>query len=248
MSAGSSILRHLDIFSGIGGFALAARMAGGIETIAFCEREPYAQRVLRKHWPEVPICNDIHTMTGTDYGTVDLITGGFPCQPYSFAGERRGNEDDRALWPEMLRIIQEARPAWVLGENVLGVLSMALDGILSDLEGAGYSCQAIIIPACGVDAKHKRDRVWIVAHSARFRRTERVWTGRLEAGQPDIDLCGKEGRRRDRQWPSEPNVGRVAHGIPRRVDRLRGLGNAIVPQVAEEILRCIVEIENGNKP
>lgn len=156
------LVRHLDLFSGIGGFALAAQMVGGIKTVAFCEREPYAQRVLKKHWPDVPICNDIHEMKGNDYGTIDLITGGFPCQPYSLAGKRRGNEDDRALWPQMLRVIREARPRWVLGENVPGIITMALDGVLDDLENEGYACQTLSIPACAVGAKHKRQRIWII--------------------------------------------------------------------------------------
>jgi DNA (cytosine-5)-methyltransferase 1 len=308
------MMRHLDLFSGIGGFALACRMVGGIETVGFCERDNYCQRVLAKHWPDVPTCNDIHEMKGNEYGPIDLITGGFPCQPYSLAGERRGNEDDRALWPQMLRVISEARPAWVLGENVPGIITLALDGVLADLEGEGYACETLCIPACGVDAKHRRERIWIVAHATGSRINgesrnlcEAQWgSGVALCGEPvgssenvgnsksfrtqrngssgeqvtqaharkrlpfrssgtmadtnPIGLSkpkpesgeGWAGRASERtcftspcRWATEPNVGRVAHGIPNRVDRLRGLGNAIVPQVAAEIIKCIKTIDKN---
>lgn len=306
-SAVTSTLTHLDLFSGIGGFALACRMAGGIETVAFCEREPFAQRVLRKHWPDVPICNDIHEMKGTEYGTVDLITGGFPCQPYSLAGERRGNEDDRALWPEMLRVIQAARPTWIIGENVPGIVGMALDGVLADLEREGYACQPLLIPACGVDASHRRERVWIIAHregiGRRARRAGRSDTSRSGERKQTLQTLADPAKREDigrecrdmaeasgcwqsgnasaafsgedvvcysageglPDWaggtmgqpsplteferPSGREIERdfrgVAHGVSRRVDRLRGLGNAIVPQVAFQILKRIVQIEGA---
>ena len=308
-NASARPVRHLDLFSGIGGFALACRMVGGIEPIACCEREPFAQRVLRKHWPDVPICNDIHEMKGTDYGTVDIITGGFPCQPYSLAGKRRGNEDDRALWPEMLRVIREARPTWVLGENVPGIIKLALDGVLADLEGEGYACEPLFIPACAVDARHRRGRVWIVAHAdginwrtgaSRQNRKEacdvgetladaalmqrdgrrKHWQqgkrqvsqlGERSSQEPLADTNSKRGRSRDAErqhasnarqssiseesdtggtatWLPEPNVGRVANGVPFRVDRLRGLGNAIVPQVAAEIIRCMMAVDKYLNP
>ena len=258
------MVRHLDLFSGIGGFALAARMVGGIETVAFCEREPYAQRVLRKHWPNVPICDDIHKLKGTDYETIDLITGGFPCQPYSCAGQRRGNADDRALWPQMLRVIRETRPRWVLGENVPGIIALALDGVLADLEAEGYTCEAFCIPACAVDAKHRRDRIWIVGHDSLCGRNGTPQSDSENVANPDgirqhrqrgvikaigsaqnssrkaIDFVDSSGRA---VWEPEPSVGRVAHGIPHRVDRLRGLGNAIVPQVAAEILRNMMAVD-----
>ena len=288
-------LTHLDLFSGIGGFALAARMAGSIETVAFCEREDYAQRVLKKHWPEVPICDDIHNLKGNDYGPIDLVTGGFPCQPYSLAGERRGNEDDRALWPQMLRVIREARPTWIIGENVPGIISLALDGVLADLEREGYACETFLVPACAVDAKHRRNRVWIVAHAEGRKRGLQLSAGNKEEGAqsygrgeavavsngisrwpgarrqngpetgddgeavPDCDksrLAKRQGKRCDdgkeqppaervHRWVTEPDVGRVAHGIPSRVDRLKGLGNAIVPQVAAALLSKIVAVHYG---
>jgi len=153
---------HLDLFSGIGGFALAAGWAG-FETVGFCDNEPYCQAILKKHWPQVPIHTDIKTLDGTAYRGITLLTGGFPCQPFSNAGKRRGKDDDRYLWPQMLRIIQEARPTWVVGENVVGIIGLALDQVCSDLEAKGYEVETIIIPACGVDAPHRRNRVWVIA-------------------------------------------------------------------------------------
>jgi len=153
---------HLDLFSGIGGFALAARW-NGYRTVGFCDNEPYAQAVLKKHWPDVPCHKDIREVRGELYAGVTLLTGGFPCQPFSVAGKQRGKDDNRYLWPEMLRVIQEAKPTWIIGENVAGIVNLALDQVCSDLEACGYEVEPIIIPACGVDAPHRRNRVWIVA-------------------------------------------------------------------------------------
>jgi len=162
---------HLDLFSGIGGFALAAGWAG-FETVGFCDNDPYAQAVIKKHWPNVPIHEDIKTLDGTAYRGVTLLTGGFPCQPFSNAGKRRGKDDDRYLWPQMLRVIQEARPDWIVGENVVGIIGLALDQVCSDLEAEGYEVEPIIIPACGVDAPHRRNRVWVVAGGGRCGRLQ----------------------------------------------------------------------------
>ncbi len=156
--------RHIDLFSGIGGFSLAAHWAG-FTTEVFCERDPFCQKVLNKHWPTVPIVSDIHEFDGARYHGSELLTGGFPCQPYSVAGQQLGNDDDRALWPQMLRVIRECQPRFVVGENVAGIINMALDGVLSDLENEGYATQAFVIPACAVNAPHKRDRVWIVGYA-----------------------------------------------------------------------------------
>ena len=168
-------MKHLDLFSGIGGFALAARWAG-LETIGFCEKDEFCQKVINKHWPGVPIFSDIKELTGdqlkSDGIIPDIITGGFPCQSFSCAGQQRGKGDDRYLWPEMFRVIREIHPAWVIGENVRGIVNMALDEVISNLESVGYETATFIIPACGVDAPHRRDRVWIigrgddVAHSS----------------------------------------------------------------------------------
>ena len=167
-------LTHLSLFSGIGGLDLAAEMAG-FRTVGQCEWADYPTKVLEKHWPDVPRWRDIRTLTGesfyekTGLRTVDVISGGFPCQPFSVAGKRRGKEDDRYLWPEMLRVISELRPAWVVGENVAGIVNMALDQAYADLENEGYAVQAIIIPACAVDAPHRRDRCAIVAWNSNSR-------------------------------------------------------------------------------
>jgi DNA (cytosine-5)-methyltransferase 1 len=286
---------HLDLFSGIGGFALAAQWAG-FRTIAFCEIDKYCQKVLAKNFLADALCErrqqipgsahgdeetdegwpaqfdhelasdgqggcarihaDIFDFDGTVYRGCDLITGGFPCQPFSCAGKRRGKADDRALWPEMFRVINEARPTWVLGENVPGIISMELDNVLSDLEGIGYSTRTFVIPACAVDARHRRDRLWIVAHAECCGGSWRPATSAHSTGtrilceieRPSSVSSESNGEPTGRlaiawseccEWQPEPDVGRVAHGIPSRVDRLKGLGNAIVPQVAYQILREI---------
>jgi DNA (cytosine-5)-methyltransferase 1 len=179
------------------------------------------------------IYSNIFDLNGRDFAGVSLITGGFPCQPFSVAGKRRGAADDRAIWPQMFRVINEARPAWVLGENVPGIIGMELDNVLSDLEGIGYATRAFVIPACAVDARHRRDRLWIMANTGGERLAGAGLESRIDktkTGFGTSDRC---------RWLPEPDVGRVAHGIPRRVDRLKGLGNAIVPQVAYELLREI---------
>jgi DNA (cytosine-5)-methyltransferase 1 len=237
---------HLDLFSGIGGFALAAKW-NGYRTVGFCDNEPYAQAVLKKHWPEVPCHKDIREVRGELYAGVTLLTGGFPCQPFSVAGKQRGKDDNRYLWPEMLRVIQEAKPTWIIGENVAGIVNLALDQVCADLEGQGYEVEPIIVPACAVDAPHRRDRVWILANSVNkgLQRTELCEAlGKSAGASRSASECfGIEGS----CWPTEPNLGRVAHGIPNRTHRLKGLGNAIVPQVASEIIRCINKIMEDNK-
>ena len=311
-------LTHLSLFSGIGGLDLAAEMAG-FRTVGQCEWADYPTKVLEKHWPDVPRWRDIRTLTGesfyerTGLRTVDIISGGFPCQPFSVAGKRRGKEDDRYLWPEMLRVISELRPAWVVGENVAGIVNMALDQVCADLENEGYAVQAFIIPACAVDAPHRRDRCAIMAHCnnrQRITEDETIQAGRTPVGyggEPmahtkSIGLqrqrpCGEQvGKPRSEKaqsercgdvlsdtdhgsrslrgngelpaveetatswadhrgraaeyvagewWPAEPDVGRVAHGVPSRVDRLKCLGNAVVPQQFYPIFQAIADIERG---
>jgi len=231
---------HLDLFSGIGGFALAARWAG-YETIAFCEQDRFCRRVLERHWPGVPCVDDVHDLDGKDYEGVTLLTGGFPCQPYSHAGKRGGEEDDRAIWPEMARVIQEANPAMVLGENVAGLATMGLDDVLSDLEGMGYAVQTFRIGAIAIGAQHRRDRLWIVAHSESLKRgSQRHALGKKEENSRFGNGDKTKGEHSSPcKWQVEPDVGRVAHGVPSRVDRLKGLGNAIVPQVAFEIIKAM---------
>jgi DNA (cytosine-5)-methyltransferase 1 len=357
---------HLDLFSGIGGFALAAGRTG-FSTKAFCEKDHYCRAILTNHWPEIPIVNDIREFRGDAYGEIELLTGGFPCQPFSQAGKQRGKEDDRYLWPEMLRVIQEAKPTWVVGENVFGIINLALDQVHSDLEAIGYEVETLIIPAAGVDAPHRRDRCWIIARilgnpehngssseqtSGRLQHEPEEQKEQNEVGQSsgasgtpqdvaDSDSrqriqresegeqiqvsgegskrvcddvaypfgnstwsahgfdCGKRRQEREESslgqgsevgsnagdssqdvantivegregglrgwenerrknieghprcsspsdgqfgqavWLSEPGICRVANGIPYRVDRLKALGNAIVPHVAEAIFKKI---------
>ena len=159
-------LRHLDLFSGIGGFALGLSWAGGFETVAFCDNEPFAQEILKKRWPNVPIYEDVRTINEKELGKIDIITGGFPCQPWSLAGSRKGADDDRDLWPEMVAIIENLQPKWVIGENVRGFVNepLGLQRTLSDLESIGYQAIPHIIPASGVGAFHRRERVWIIAN------------------------------------------------------------------------------------
>jgi len=165
------MLRMLDLFSGIGGFSYAGeKLVGGYETVAFCEYDKHAQKVLRKHWPDTEIIDDVRELANDAdrfRGLVDIVVGGYPCQPFSLAGVRRGDQDDRHLWPEMLRIIQAVRPTWVIGENVAGHISMGLDTVLSDLENQGYQARCFVIPAVAADAHHRRDRCWVIAHAAR---------------------------------------------------------------------------------
>ena len=287
-------MKVLDLFSGIGGFSLGLERAG-METIAFCEIEPFCREVLKKHWPSVPIYEDIKKLDGGKI-EADVICGGYPCQPFSVAGNRRGEEDDRHLWPEMFRIIKEVRPSWVICENVYGHVSMGLDEVLSNLGAEGYSTKVFIVPACGLDAPHRRNRVWIVANSSspasgggeinnvcngQERRSPKEGsegiqpkdrksrTGNAKSGSKTMADTNNEGLQRRqkarnpkrgrkernkqptgcdklqewRNWEPEPPVGRVANGIPRRVDRLKALGNAVVPQIPEQIGRVIMEIE-----
>ncbi len=260
-------LKMLDLFSGIGGFSLAAHWTGQIETVAFCEIEPYCQKLLQKHWPDVPIFEDVRTLKGEDVGPVDIICGGYPCQPFSLAGKRAGADDDRHLWPEVHRLLQELRPRRFLGENVVGHVTMGLDQVLSDLESIGYSCQTLVVPACAKDAPHRRDRTWIVADSGgegleggqqcsapqeRKRAPRPVSKSGCDGGVGNVGNSERSGCSRDarwgagpqledrRWWPTEPPVGRVANGVPRRVDRIKALGNSIVPQVAYEIFTAML--------
>lgn len=154
-------LTHLDLFSGIGGFALAARWAG-FKTIAFCEKDKFCQKVLNKHWPDVFISNDIHDFKYTN--SVDILTASMPCQPFSSAGKKKGKNDERYLWPELFRVVKECRPGWIISENVPGMVELALASILDDLESEGYCTQSYLIPACASGAPHRRERLWIIAH------------------------------------------------------------------------------------
>lgn len=227
-----------SLFSGIGGFDLGLERAG-FEIAWQVEIDPFCQKVLEKHWPDVPRYGDIRELRGDELGAVDLICGGFPCQPFSIAGERKGKKDDRDLWPEMFRIIQEIRPRWVLGENVANFVNMELERTILDLESEGYETQTFIIPACAVGAPHRRDRVWIVAHADSVRLPGGAQTSPNKATNKQLARLLQTNF-----WAEipRPRTNRVGHGLPYRVDRVRALGNAVVPQIVEVIGRAIFEM------
>ncbi|WP_291295834.1 DNA cytosine methyltransferase [Elioraea sp.] len=239
-------LRVLDLFSGVGGFSLGLE-ACGMETVAFCERDPYASAVLRHWWPGVPVFSDVtrlsaRALAARGVPAPDLICGGFPCQPYSVAGPQMGENDERHLWPEFARLVAELRPRWVLGENVPGIRGIAADAVLADLEASGYACWPLVVGAAHAAAPHPRQRVWFLAC-----RLSDADSARLEVGRSS-DTGGARPHRgadavRVGWWTTEPDVGRVVAGIPYRVDRLRCLGNAVVPAVVAMIGRTILRLE-----
>ena len=275
-------MTHLSLFSGIGGLDLAAEWAG-FTTVGQCEFADYPTKVLEKHWPDVPPWRDIRTLTKesfyerTGQRTVDVISGGFPCQPFSVAGKQKGKNDDRYLWPEMLRVIRELRPRCVVGENVPGILKIAAGQVVKDLERAGYHVVVFHYEAAAVGAWHRRSRVFFVgpedmadtackriqghASICTAKPAERSRQMQPDAGNSDgADVCNavcaglsdgaEEAVRQSRprkqpqrsDWlAAEPDVGRVAHGIPARVDRLKCLGNAVVPQQAYPIFKALAE-------
>jgi DNA (cytosine-5)-methyltransferase 1 len=280
-------MKVLDLFSGIGGFALGLE-AAGFETVAFCEIDPYAQKVLKKNWPGVPIYEDVRQITAdrlvSDGIGVDVIAGGFPCQDISAAGRQAGIDGERSgLWGECARLLGEIRPRYAIFENVTNLL--AGDGgdwfkrVLWDISSVGYDAEWHCIPASAIGAHHHRDRVWIISypqrqhgrHNWELEASSPKWStstnvitavcqdvanadsGRLQGGIKEPILRKRnlsrefEGGRQDfsRQWGVEPNVGRVAHGVPARSYRLRCLGNAVVPQIPELIGRQIMEAERG---
>ena len=178
------MITTLDLFAGIGGFALGLEATGHFRTTCFVENEPYCQAVLKHHWPDIPVLGDIRNVRREDLPdpSPGLICGGFPCQPFSHAGKQRAQDDPRHLWPEMFRLIRECRPTWIVGENVTGLINLGLDEVLSDLESEGYATRTFNLPACAVGAPHLRQRLWIVAHSD-------------SESEPDKSLDGQEGER-----------------------------------------------------
>lgn len=282
-------MRALELFAGIGGIALAEQMAG-IEVAGLCEFADYPRSILRKHWPDVPLFKDVKKLDreqlengGVNPNTIDIISGGFPCQPFSQAGKRRGTEDDRDLWPEMFRIIKELRPTWIVGENVANFANMELDRTLSNLEDADYQTRAFVLPACAVDAPHQRLRTFIVAHSNSKRHIYRpaeqhasevrqralrdlassrenvldhADSKRWETGSHHVgkELAHGEAKwkfgstvSKPARWAPEPGLGRVADGVPNRLDRIKALGNAVVPYQVLPIFQTIVKIEEEAK-
>jgi len=248
----------------------------GMKVVYHSEIDPYACRVLRKHWPDVPNLGDIKLIKWKELDHVDVIAGGYPCQPFSNAGKRKGKEDPRHLWPYVFDAIRELRPRYALMENVRGHLTLGFGDVLADLASCGYSAEWQIIPASSVGAPHRRDRLFFVAYPD-GERSHRTEIDADETGKPSLSNtpgCGEtvayssggderisesygveevfgetaesgergsDCRAGEHRWETEPDVGRVAHGVPARVDRLRGLGNAVVPQVAEFVGRMIAE-------
>jgi len=383
------MLRHVDLCSGIGGFSLGFEWAELSTPILFCDTEPWCREILAKNFPNVPIATDVKELANDPERTVpdcDILTAGYPCQPFSVAGKQKGTEDDRHIWPYILRIVAQKRPTWCVFENVHGHIALGLDQVLADLEAEGYATRTFVVPACGVNAPHRRDRLWIVGNaqhdgsstakvggvneedargssqgqiqteqSSRASGREDDGSLRQELAHPngigrgggnsagrgvgernvqseeqgrssvgrEAERCGEprgedvadtegeqstpddNGREQgavsepkqvqprgsssrsyvantsgkrgssglsgqdegqegfteelnnrghrcgwgqtESIWSVEPDVGRVAYGVPRRVDRLKGLGNAIVPQIAMNIGLAIKEQINGNK-
>ena len=279
-------MTHLSLFTGIGGLDLAAERAG-FETVGQCEWADYPTKVLEKHWPDVPRWRDIRTLTGesfyerTGLRTVDIISGGFPCQPFSVAGKQKGKEDDRYLWPEMLRVIRELAPRWVVGENVPGIIKLAAGTVVKDLEQAGYHVVVFNFEAAAVGAPHRRARVAFVANACGKGLQGEQFGGKhkeeLGGGQERVSgatsECGEnvanalrlgckgagysleERCNRNTEcvaitknsdawggwWSVEPDVGRVAHGVPNRVDRIKCLGNAVCPPQFYPIFQAIAD-------
>jgi DNA (cytosine-5)-methyltransferase 1 len=244
-------MNALSLFSGVGGIDLAAE-AAGTRTVAMCEKDPFCREVLRKHWPGIPIFGDIKELRGDDIGSpIDVVHGGFPCQPFSSAGKRRAAADPRFLWPDFMRLVRELRPSWVIGENVDGIVRSGLDGVLRDLESGGYACRAFSIPAGAVCAPHKRGRIFVVAHAdcdglqggEHEGSDGRIAVSRLPGQRPAKLFTPAGGFPRRDDLPA-PRICRAGDGIPDRTHRLRALGNACVPAQIYMIFRAIAETES----
>jgi len=272
-----------SLFSGIGGLDLGLERAG-MRVIWQSEIDPYASRVLKKHWPEVPNYGDIKKIQWGDVVRPNVICGGYPCQPFSNAGRRNGTDDPRHLWPWVRTAISELRPDYAILENVRGHLSLGGLSVIGELADIGYDAEWRIVSAASVGANHRRDRLFIVAYPASVYGDERGHTdnsgtfrerrtvqNETRAGGSDVaypasgngrgaepygmgEVYGQTAKLRKQSsggrtvgnwWKVEPDVGRVANGVPNRVDRLRGLGNAVVPQVAEVIGRLVIEHANN---
>src|SRR6218665_90506 len=246
------MITHASLFTGIGGFDLASRWRG-YKNVFQCEKDEFCQKVLKRRFPECELYEDIRQFDARKYeGQISILTGGFPCQPFSWAGKRAGTKDDRYLWTEMLRIIREVKPKIVIGENVLGIISLALGEVLASLESESYAAETFIIPACAVNAPHRRDRIWIVAYAcpmgdnARPKVTAdaaRVRSKSLAHKTTTEQHTGNNNTRfvqfQDKWHFTKSGVCGRNDGVSDRVDRVAALGNAIVPQMAYEIFGLI---------
>ena len=244
-------LRLLDTFSGIGGFSYAAeKLVGGFKTVAFVECEPYCQKVLKKHWPDVPIYEDIKTYNPEPY-SAEVICGGFPCQSISNAGKREGitETSQSGLWYELYRVICLLRPRYVVLENVSAILSRGLGIVLGNLAEAGYNCEWCCIPASYVGACHQRDRWWLVAYPMckglqGFRGKHEL----QESSRKGTFTWSNSGITLEQDWKrylSKPVLCRGDDGLSNRVHRLKALGNSIVPQVAAIPLQRVLDLHHS---
>ena len=241
-------IRFLSLFSGIGGIDLGLERAG-MQCVGQVEIDAWCRRVLRKHWPDVPLFDDIRKVTGDEFGQIDLIAGGFPCQDISAAGKGGGIHAARSgLWWEMHRITRHARPNWVLVENVPALRTRGSDEVIASLEELGYTCWSLVVGAWAVGAHHKRDRAWVIAT-------------RLPMSHPNSVRSQRAGKTQKESWSREQfeglvqtalrvsvpagKSGGVSDGISGRMDRLRGLGNAVVPQVVTALGGCIMQLNKG---
>jgi len=228
-------VRFLSLYAGLGGFDLGLERAGWT-CIGQVESDPYCVMLLRRYWPHVPKLGDVRGLTGDIIvracGRPEWIVAGFPCQPVSDNGRKKVQGDERWLWPDTARLVGELRPDGVLLENVTGLLRRGMGDVLGDLAALGYDAEWDCIPAASFGAPHLRERVFVVAYPA----------GKGPQGQEPAGRVWGRGLLAQRDWwPAEPAVHRVGHGVARRVDRTRAIGNAVVPQVAEYVGRCVME-------
>jgi DNA (cytosine-5)-methyltransferase 1 len=239
----------LSLFAGIGGLELGLERAG-MTTVGQVEIDPFCRQVLAKHWPEVPRHDDVRTTVewwrSEQRPRVGVVAGGFPCQPVSEAGLRLAQQDARWLWPAMAEVVADLEPEWVIGENVPGLLKQGLPDVYRDLRQLGYRVRVGTISACSVGAPHTRSRVFVLAHSMRLgcdqggHQSSAVRSGEAVAPSRQRRVAAVE---RPTGWETEPAVARVANGVPDGMDRIRSLGNAVVPAVGEHIGRLVMDLE-----
>jgi DNA (cytosine-5)-methyltransferase 1 len=234
-------MRVLDLFSGIGGASLGLHWAG-MRTVAFCEQDRFAAGVLQQHWPGVPVYPDVRRLSARrlrDDGVpwAHVLVGGFPCQDISLAGQGAGIAGARSgLWADMERLVAECRPRWVVAENVPGLRERGADRVCGGLEALGYTCWPLVVGAVHAGAPHRRQRVWVVARAVADTAGAGLEMGECGAAGPAPGLPAE----RRGGWAAEPGVRRVGDGVPARVDRVKALGNAIVPANAAMIGRAIL--------
>ena len=283
-------LKVLDLFSGIGGFSLGLESTGFFETIAFVEKDEFCQKVLKKNFNNIPIEGDIRNVKGDRY-QADVVTGGFPCQPFSVAGKRKGTDDDRYLWDETIRVVRECKPKWFIGENVEGLVNiqdgMVLRQVQDDLEKEGFQVQCLIIPASGIGAWHQRKRIWIMGYSehnghtsTKIRKSSNQTNDNCKKGEyqtiksegtstprnnenvrmecnqswnwnevwSKTERCSEQDKQQT-WWQTQSDLCGVPNGVSygldkNRANRIKALGNSIVPQIARELGLAIMETEN----